>query len=70
MNLFVLEAFFRLLAIRGHIPGYDGRPERPGGSSLNQNPMPLMPILAIVGTVLAVLLLVVWAVVSIAIKSP
>jgi hypothetical protein len=69
MNLFVLEAFFRLLAVRGHIPGYDGRPERPARSSLNRNSTPLMPILAIVGAVLAVLLLVVWAAVWTAIKS-
>jgi hypothetical protein len=69
MNLFVLEAFFRIFAVRGHIPGYDGRPDRPPRSSLNQNSAPLIPILAIVGATLAVLVLVVWATVSIAIKS-
>ena len=69
MNLFVLEAFFRNLAVRGHIPGYDGRPERPAGSSHNESSKPLMPILAVVGAVLAALSLVVWAAVSIAIRS-
>jgi hypothetical protein len=69
MNLFVLEAFFRIFAVRGHIPGYDGRPERPPRPSLNQNSTRLIPILVIIGAALAILLLVVWAAVSIAIKS-
>ena len=70
MNLFVLEAFSRLSALRGHIPGHDGLPERPAGSSHNESSKPLMPILALVGTVLAALSLIVWAAVSIAIRSP
>jgi len=69
MNLFVREAFSRLSALRGHIPGHDGLPERPAGSSHNESSKPLMPILAVVGAVLAALSLVVWAAVSTAIRS-
>jgi len=68
MSLFVLEAIFWVFGVRGHIPGHDdfhGGPER---SSLTANSR-LMRILAIFFVVVAVLSLVVWATVWLAIKS-
>ena len=69
MSLFVLEAFFLIFGVRGHIPRCDGLPERPAKSSFTENSTRLVRILAVVTAAVAVLLLVVWAAVSIAIKS-
>jgi len=69
MNLFILESIFRVLAIRGHIPGHDDLPERPARSSLGGNSARMMRFLAIASAVLAVMLLVLWAAISLALKS-
>jgi hypothetical protein len=69
MSLHLLEAFLRVFGIRGHIPGHDDLPERPARSSFSGNSARVMRILAIASAGLAVLLLVLWAAVSLAIKS-
>ena len=69
MSLFILESISRVFAIRGHSPGHDDLPERPARSSLGGNSARMMRILAIACAVLAVLLLVLWAAISLAIKS-
>jgi hypothetical protein len=69
MSLFVLDAIFRVFGIRGHIPGHDdfqGGPDKP---SLAANTGRLMRILAVVVVVVALLSLVLWAAVWLAIKS-
>ncbi|MGZ5874002.1 MAG: hypothetical protein ACXWKP_18015 [Bradyrhizobium sp.] len=69
MSLFVLDAIFRVFGIRGHIPGHDdfqGGPDKP---SLTANTGRLMRILAVVVVVVALLSLVLWAAVWLAIKS-
>ena len=69
MSLHVLEGICRIFGIRGHIPGHDGLPERPARSSPGENSARMMRILVIASAALAVLLLVLWAAVSLAIKS-
>jgi hypothetical protein len=69
MSLYLLDGIFRLFGIRGHIPGDDDFPERPARSSPGENSARVMRILVIVSTVVAVMLLVLWAAVSLAIKS-
>ena len=69
MSLYLLDGIFRLFGIRVRIPGDDDFPERPARSSLGGNSARMMRILAIACAVLAVLLLVLWAAVSLAIKS-
>jgi hypothetical protein len=68
MSLFVLEAIFWVFGVRGHIPGHDDFHGGPDRSSLTANSR-LMRILAIFFVVAAVLSLVVWAAVWLAIKS-
>ena len=69
MSLYLLDGIFRLFGIRGHIPGDDDFPERPARSTRGENSARVMRILAIASAALAVLLLVLWAAVSLAIKS-
>jgi hypothetical protein len=69
MSLFILESIFRAFAIRGHIPGHDDFPERPARSSFSGNSARVMRILAIASAIVTVLLLVLWAAISLAIKS-
>jgi hypothetical protein len=67
MSLFVLEAVFRLFGVRGHIPGHDdfhGGPDRPSIAANSR----LMRILAVFLVVAAVLSLLVWAAVWLAVK--
>lgn len=69
MSLFILDAIFWVFGIRGHIPGHDdfhGGPDRP---SLTADSHRLMRILAVFVVVAALLSLVVWAAVWLAIKS-
>jgi hypothetical protein len=69
MGPFVLEALFRVFGIRGHLPRYDGLPERPARSSLTNKSIPVTRILLIIATVVAALLVVLWVAVWLAIKS-
>jgi len=69
MGQFVLETFFRIFGIRGHVPRYDGLPERPARSSLTDNSIPVTRILVIIAAVVAALLVVLWVAVWFAIKS-
>jgi len=69
MSLFVLEAVFWVFGIRGHIPRYDGLPERPARSSLTDNSIPPTRILVIIAAVVVALMVVLWAAVWLAIKS-
>jgi hypothetical protein len=69
MSLFVLDAIFRVFGIRGTIPGDDDFHGGPDRSSLTANSGRLMRILAVFVVIVAVLSLVLWAAVWLAIKS-
>ncbi len=69
MSLFVLDAIFWICGIRGHIPGHDDFHGGPNKSSVGADTGRLMRILAIFVVVAALLSLVVWAAVWVAIKS-
>ncbi len=69
MSLFVLDAILWIFEIRGHIPRNDDFPAGPNKSSLAANTGRLMQILAIFALVAALLSLVVWAAVWLAIRS-
>jgi hypothetical protein len=69
MNLFVLDAVFRVFGSRGPAPGNDDFHGGPDRSSLAANGPSLTRILAVFVTIAALLSLVVWAAVWLAIKS-
>ena len=69
MSLFVLEAIFRLFEIRGTIPRGDDFHGGPDRSSLTANTSRLARILAVFVVIFALLSLVVWAALWLAIKS-
>lgn len=69
MSLFVLDAILWICEIRGHIPGHDDFYGGPNRSSLTANTGRLLPILAAFVVVAALLSLVVWAAVWLAIRS-
>jgi hypothetical protein len=68
MSLFVLDAIFRVFGIRGHIPGHDDFDGGPDRSSLTVGTGGLMRILAVYFVVVAILSLVLWAAVWLAMK--
>ena len=68
MNLFVLEAVFWILGIRGHIPQNDGFPAGRSGSSFAANSGALMRLLAAVFISVGSLSLILWAAVWLALK--
>jgi hypothetical protein len=68
MGLYVLDALFWIIGIRGHAPHYDAfRPGR-GGSSPAASTGPLLRVLAAIVTSVAFLSLVLWTAVWLAIK--
>ncbi len=69
MSLFVLEAIFRVFGIRGPISGRDDFSGGPDRSPLAANGPSLTRILAVFIVIFALLSLVVWAAVWMAIKS-
>jgi hypothetical protein len=69
MSLFVLEAIFRVFGIRGPIPGDDDFRGGPYNSSVAANASRLTRILAVFVVIVALLSLVLWAAVWLAIKS-
>ena len=69
MSLFLLDAIFRIFEIRGRVPGGDSFPERPAKSSFTGNSARLIRLLAVFAVVVAVLVLILWAVVSLVIHS-
>lgn len=69
MSLFILDVIFWVIGIRGHIPGHDDFPSKPDKSSLTADTGGLMRFLAIVAAIVALLSLVLWAAVWLAIKS-
>lgn len=69
MSLFVLGAIFRVFGIRGPVPGHDDFHGGPDRSPLEANGHSLRQILAVFVLVAALLSLVVWAAVWLAIKS-
>ena len=69
MSLFVLEAIFRIFGIRGPVRGNDDFYGGPDRSSLAANGSSLTRILAVFVVIFALLSLVVWAAVWLAIKS-
>jgi hypothetical protein len=69
MGLFLLDAIFQLFEIRGHIPGNDGLPERPERPSICGNSGRRRRIVAVAIGIAAVVSLVLWAAVWLAIKS-
>ena len=68
MSLFVLDAIFWILGVRGHIPGHDDFHGGPNKSSF-ANSGRLMRILVVFVVIAALLSLAVWAAVWLAIKS-
>jgi hypothetical protein len=69
MSLFVLDTIFRVFGIRGPIPGHDDFHGGPDRSPLEANGHSLRQILAVFVVVAALLSLVVWAAVWLAIRS-
>jgi hypothetical protein len=69
MSQFLLDAILRVFGIRGHIPGHDDFPIDPDRSSFAENSRGLMRMLAIAAAVVAVMSLVLWVAVLLAIKS-
>ena len=69
MSLFVLEAIFRLFEIRGAIPRNDDFHGGPDRSSLTANTSRLARILAVFVVIFALLSLMLWTAVWLAIKS-
>jgi hypothetical protein len=67
MSLFVLDTILWILGIRGHIPGHDDFQGGPNKSSFFGNPS-LMWILVVFAFVVALLSLVAWGAVWLAIK--
>ncbi len=68
MSLYVLDVVFWIFGVRGHIPHDGDFPARPNKSPLTPNTSRLMRILAAV-VAIAILSLVLWALVWLAIKS-
>ena len=68
MSLFALNTVLWIFGIRGHIPQDDGFPAGRGGSSLIAGAVTLMRVLAVAVISLAVLSLVLWVAVWLAIK--
>jgi hypothetical protein len=69
MSLFVLDAILRVFGIRGPIPGDDDFHGGPDRSSLAANGYSLTGILAVLVVIAALLSLIVWAAVWLAIRS-
>lgn len=69
MSLFVLDAIFWILGIRGHIPTNDDFHGGPNKSSIAANSGRLMRILVAFVVVAALLSLAVWAAVWLAVKT-
>lgn len=68
MSLFVLDAIFRVFGIRGPIPGNDDFHGGPDRSSLAAVGSRLTRILAVFVVIVALVSLVLWAAVWLAIK--
>ena len=68
MSLFVLDAALWIFGIRGHIPQNDGLPNGRNESSFAANTRTLMRFLAIAVVSVALLSLVLWAAVWLAIR--
>jgi hypothetical protein len=68
MGLYVLEAVFWIFGIRGHSPQHGGFGSGPTRSSFAANTSTLMRILAACVAAVALLSLVLWAAVWLAIK--
>jgi hypothetical protein len=69
MSLFLLDAIFRIFEIRGRVPGDESFPERPAKSWFTGNSGRLIRLLAVSAVMVAVLVLIMWAVVSLVIHS-
>jgi hypothetical protein len=69
MNLFVLDAVFRILGIRGPISRDDEFRRGPDRSSLTANASRLTRILVVFVVIVALLSLALWAAVWLAIQS-
>lgn len=68
MSLYVLNAVIWILGIRGHIPQSGDFGPVPGESSFGANRVPLTRVLAAFVVTVALLSLVLWAAVWLAIK--
>jgi hypothetical protein len=68
MSLYVLDVMIRILGIRGHIPQHDNFHAAQGGSPLGAGDGTLLRVLIAVVASLAVLALLLWAAVWLAIR--
>jgi hypothetical protein len=69
MSLYVLDVMLWIFGIHGHVPRDGDFPARPNRSPLTTNAGTLMRVLAAIVAV-AILSLVLWAALRLAIKSP
>jgi hypothetical protein len=68
MGLYVLDAVFWMIGIRGHVPPNGDFPAGPNEPSLGANPNRLMRVLAAAVLAIAFLSLVIWAAVWLSLK--